>query len=389
MSKLYSSVQIGAIQLDHRVVQAPLTRLRSDQPGDVPSPMMVRYYGQRTSQGGLQIAEATTVSVQGRGYLGAPGIYSDAQIAGWRKVTDAIHAKGGFIFLQLWHVGRQSHVSMTGGVAPLAPSAIPTEDLVFTKQGWVKTSPSRALEIFEIEEIVEQFRQGAIRAKAAGFDGVELHGANGYLIDQFLQDGSNKRTDIYGGSIEHRTRLLLEVTEALVSVWRGDRVGVRLGPSGIFGSMSDSDPNALFGYAAEKLNRFGLAYLHLIEPRIDGSELRADGLPPIAAHRLRRVFKGPIIAAGGFERDSAEEIVDKGDADLVAFGRHFAANPDLVERLRRGLPLNPYDRSTFYGGDERGYTDYPRYIELAPAALSAIGAQKIGQAISLAPSRTA
>jgi len=362
MSKLYQPIQLGAIRLDHRIVQAPLTRLRSDQPGDVPSAMMVNYYGQRASKGGLQIAEATPVSVQGRGYLGAPGIYTDAQVAGWRKVTDAVHAKGGVILLQLWHVGRQSHVSMTGGVAPLAPSAIPVEDLVFTSDGWIKTSPSRALETSEIKEIVEQFRQGAIRAKAAGFDGVEIHGANGYLIDQFLQDGSNKRTDIYGGSIENRIRFLLEVTEAVTSVWGGDRVGVRLGPSGTFGSMSDSDPNALFGYAAAQLNRFGLAYLHLIEPRIDGSKLRADGLPPVAAHQLRSVFHGPIIAAGGFERDSAEEIVDHGDADLVAFGRHFAANPDLVDRLRRDLPLNPHDRDTFYGGNERGYTDYLRYV---------------------------
>jgi N-ethylmaleimide reductase len=368
MSKLYEPIQIGAVHLDHRIVQAPLTRLRSDQPGDVPSAMMIKYYGQRATKGGLHIAEATPVSLQGRGYLGAPGIYTDAQVAGWRKVTDAVHAKGGVIFLQLWHVGRQSHVSMTGGVAPLAPSAIPVKDLVFTKDGWIEASPSRALEIDEIKEIVEQFRQGAVRAKLAGFDGVELHGANGYLIDQFLQDGSNKRSDIYGGSIENRTRLLLEVTEAIASVWGGDRVGVRLGPSGTFGSMSDSDPNALFGYAADQLNRFGLAYLHLIEPRIVGSQLRSDGLPPVAAHQLRSVFKGPIIAAGGFERDSAEQIVDSGDADLVAFGRHFAANPDLVERLRRDLPLSPYDRDTFYGGNERGYTDYPCYGNQAVAA---------------------
>ncbi|QPF91032.1 alkene reductase [Bradyrhizobium commune] len=368
MSKLYSPVQIGAIRLDHRIVQAPLTRLRSDQPGDVPGAMMVKYYAQRASKGGLQIAEATPVSVQGRGYLGAPGIYSDAQVAGWRKVVDAVHAKGGVIVLQLWHVGRQSHVSMTGGVAPLAPSAVPVEDLVFTRDGWIKASPNRALEVAEIKEIVEQFRQGAIRAKAAGFDGVEIHGANGYLIDQFLQDGSNKRTDSYGGSIENRTRFLLEVTEAVTSVWSGDRVGVRLGPSGTFGSMSDSNPDGLFGYAAQQLNRFGLAYLHLIEPRIDGSKLRADGLPPVAAHQLRRVFKGPIIAAGGFERDSAEAIVDTGDADLVAFGRHFAANPDLVQRLRRNLPLNPHDRDTFYGGGERGYTDYQFLAETAVIA---------------------
>ena len=367
MTKLYQPVQIGTVHLDHRIVQAPLTRLRSDQPGDVPSAMMVKYYSQRASKGGLQIAEATPVSVQGRGYLGAPGIYNDEQVEGWRKVVEAVHAKGGIIFLQLWHVGRQSHVSLTGGVAPLAPSAIPVRDLVYTRDGWIKASPNRALELAEIKEIVEQFRQGAIRAKVAGFDGVEIHGANGYLIDQFLQDGSNKRADAYGGSIENRTRFLLEVTEAVTSVWGGARVGVRLGPSGTFGSMSDSNPDALFSYAVAQLNRFGLAYLHLIEPRIVGSKLRADGLPPVAARQLRRVFKGAIIAAGGFERDTAQAIVDGGDADLVAFGRHFAANPDLVERLTRNLPLNPHDRDTFYGGDERGYIDYPRYADAAVA----------------------
>ena len=368
MTNLYQPVQIGTVHLDHRIVQAPLTRLRSDQPGDVPSAMMVKYYSQRASKGGLQIAEATPVSVQGRGYLGAPGIYNDEQVEGWRKVVEAVHAKGGIIFLQLWHVGRQSHVSLTGGVAALAPSAIPVRDLVYTRDGWIKASPNRALELAEIKEIVEQFRQGAIRAKVAGFDGVEIHGANGYLIDQFLQDGSNKRADAYGGSIENRTRFLLEVTEAVTSVWGRARVGVRLGPSGTFGSMSDSNPDALFSYAVAQLNRFGLAYLHLIEPRIVGSKLRADGLPPVAARQLRRVFKGAIIAAGGFERDTAQAIVDGGDADLVAFGRHFAANPDLVERLTRNLPLNPHDRDTFYGGDERGYIDYPRYLDATVAA---------------------
>jgi len=199
MTKLYQPVQIGAVHLDHRIVQAPLTRLRSYQPSDVPNAMMVKYYAQRASKGGLQIAEATPVAIQGRGYLGAPGIYNDEQVEGWRKVVEAVHAKGGVIFLRLWHVGRQSHVSLTGGVAPLAPSAIPVQDLVYTRDGWIKASPNRALEIAEIKEIVEQFRQGAIRAKAAGFDGVEIHGANGYLIDQFLQDGSNKRTELMAG----------------------------------------------------------------------------------------------------------------------------------------------------------------------------------------------
>ena len=358
MSKLYTPIALGPIALSHRVVQAPLTRLRSEQPGDVPGPLMATHYGQRASKGGLQIAEATTVSVTGRGYRGAPGIYSDAQVAGWRRVTSAVHAKGGRIFLQLWHVGRQSHVDMTGGVAPVAPSVVPFEQVVVTQDGWVPVSPHRALGIEEIPGIVEEFRQGAVRAKAAGFDGVEIHGANGYLLDQFLQDGSNKRTDAYGGPVENRARLLLDVVEAVTSVWGGDRVGVRLGPSGSWAGMSDSDPEATFGYVARQLNRFGLAYLHIIEPRIVGAEAPVEGKPPVAAAQIRKSFTGTLIVAGGFEREGAEEIVERGEADLVAFGRHFSANPDLPERLRRNLPLNRYDRDTFWGGDHRGYTDF-------------------------------
>ena len=368
MSKLYAPVALGPIALSHRVVQAPLTRLRSEQPGDIPGDLMATHYGQRASRGGLQIAEATTVSVTGRGYLGAPGIYSDAQVAGWRKVTSAVHAKGGRIFLQLWHVGRQSHVDMTGGATPLAPSVVPFEQIVFTQDGWVPVSPHRALALEEIPGIVEEFRAGAERAKAAGFDGVEIHGANGYLLDQFLQDGSNKRTDAYGGPVENRARLLLEVVEAVTRVWGRDRVGVRLGPSGTWAGMSDSDPEATFGYVAEQLNRFGLAYLHVIEPRIVGAEAPVEGKPPVAAARIRRIFTGPIIVAGGFEREGAEEIVERGDADLVAFGRHFSANPDLPDRLRRNLPLNPYDRDSFWGGDHRGYTDFAAYEDEVAAA---------------------
>ncbi|CAN5300070.1 alkene reductase [soil metagenome] len=357
-AKLYTPIALGSVALSHRVVQSPLTRLRSEQPGDVPGDLMVEHYSQRSSRGGLQIAEATTVSVTGRGYYGAPGIYSDEQVAGWRKVTDAVHANGGRMFLQLWHVGRQSHVEMTGGVPPVAPSVVPFEQVVFLKAGWAPVSPHRALDIEEIPGIVEEFRRGAERAKAAGFDGVEIHGANGYLLDQFLQDGSNHRTDAYGGSIENRARLLLEVVEAVTSVWGGDRVGVRVGPSGSWASMSDSDPQATFGYVATQLNRFGLAYLHVIEPRIVGAEAPVEGRPPVAAAQLRKLFKGPIIAAGGFDREGAEQLVESGDADLIAFGRHFSSNPDLPERLRLDLPLTPYDRDTFWGGDARGYTDF-------------------------------
>jgi N-ethylmaleimide reductase len=362
-SKLFTPVQIGPFTLSHRVVMAPLTRLRSEQPGDIPGDLMAEMYGQRASGRGLIIAEATTVSVLGRGYLGAPGIYSDAQVVGWKKVTDAVHAKGGRIFLQLWHVGRQSHIDMTNGAAPVAPSVVPFEQVVVTGNGWVPVSPHRALEIEEISGIVEEFRKGAERAKAAAFDGVEIHGANGYLLDQFLQDGSNKRTDSYGGSVENRARLLLEVTEAVVSVWGPGRVGVRIAPSGTWASMSDSNPDVTFGYVAEQLNRFDLAYLHVVEPRIVGAEAPVDGKPPVAAAQLREIFKGTILAAGGFEPEEAAEIVDKGSADLVAFGRHFAANPDLPKRIELGLPLNAYDRNTFWGGDQRGYSDYPFYEE--------------------------
>ena len=369
MPSLYTPIAVGPIQLQHRVVQAPLTRLRAEQPGDLPGALMASHYGQRASNGGLQITEATTVAITGRGYLGAPGIYADAQIAGWQDVTRAVHAKGGRIFLQLWHVGRQSHVDMTGGVAPVAPSVVPFEQIVVTRNGWVPVSPARALETDEIPAIVEAFRKGASRAKDAGFDGVEIHGANGYLIDQFIQDGSNKRTDLYGGSIENRARLLFEIVEAVTSVWGGERVGVRIGPSGSWASMSDSNPQATFGYIATGLNRFGLAYLHVIEPRTVGAEVPDESHPLVAAAQLRQLFDGPIMVAGGFEREDAEAIVARGDADLVAFGRHFSSNPDLPYRLKHRLPLTPYDRDTFWGGTEKGYTDFLPFSKMDLAAV--------------------
>ncbi|BDI32466.1 alkene reductase [Capsulimonas corticalis] len=360
-SYLFTPVEIGPYTLAHRVVMAPLTRLRSETPGDVPGDLMVEYYGQRASPGGFIVSEATTIAVTGRGYLGAPGIYSDAQAAGWRRVTDAVHAKGGLIFIQLWHVGRAAHVEMTGGEAPVSASAVPFEGVAFTKDGWVPVSPNRALRTDEIPGVVEAYRLGAVRAKAAGFDGVEIHGGNGYLVDQFLQDGSNKRTDEYGGPIEHRARFLFEVLDAVISVWGADRVAVRLSPATRFNGMSDSNPEATFGYVAKQLNRYGLAYLHIIEPRINGNEEVSEGLAPVATEHLRAIYTGKLISAGGFHPDTAEEILKIGNADAVAFGRLFIANPDLPERLRLSLPLNPYDRSTFYGGDAHGYTDYPFY----------------------------
>lgn len=365
--KLFSPVQIGATWLSHRVVMAPLTRSRSVQPGDIPGDLMLEYYGQRASEGGLIISEATTISITARGWYGAPGLYSDAQVAGWKRIVGAVHGKGGRMFSQLWHAGRASHHEMTDGETPVAPSVVPhyygqeTSAVVSTPSGWTKPSPHRALDIAEIRSIVEDYRKAAERAKDAGFDGVELHGANGYLPDQFLQDGSNKRADAYGGSISNRARFLLEVVDAMVSVWGGNRVAVRIGPSGTWNEMSDSNPAALFDYVAEELNRFGLAYLHIIEPRIKNNVLIAQGQAPVAVQQLRKIFKGKIIAAGGFEPDTAEAVVEKGDADLVAFGRHFVANPDLPTRIKLGLPLNAYDRDTFYTFGSHGYTDYPFY----------------------------
>lgn len=367
MPKMFSPINVGPYALSHRVVMAPLTRMRSE-PGDIPGDLMVNYYTQRASKGGLIISEATPVSTRGNGYVGAPGIYCDSQIAGWRRVTDAVHAKGGHIFLQLWHVGRQSHTDLQpNGDAPVAPSAIPADGHAYSKTGEVPFSMPRALELHGIPPIIEEFRAGAERALHAGFDGVEIHGANGYLPDQFLQDGSNKRTDEYGGTVENRARFMLEVTQAAISVWGADRVGVRIAPSGTYGSMFDSNPPETFGYVAEQLDRLGIAYLHVVEPRIKGTELIAEGRPPIAAQHLRPKFSRILMAAGGFGKDTAEAILEAGDADLVAFGRYFIANPDLPERFRRNLPLNRYDRSTFYGGDARGYTDYPTH-ELAQAA---------------------
>jgi len=360
--KLFSPVQLGGLTLSHRVVHAPMTRLRAE-PDDTPSAMMVEYYRQRASKGGLVITESAHPSYDSRGYIGAPGIYSDRHVEGWRKITDAVHDKGGHIVMQIAHDGRQSHVDLSHGAAPIAPSVVPFEGQALTQHGWVPVSPHRALRADEIPLLVDSFRRGTTRAKAAGFDGIELHSANGYLVDTFLQDGTNKRTDAYGGSIENRARFPLELAEALIDVWGADRVGVRVSPSGQWGAISDSDPEATFGSFAERLNRYGLAYLHVIEPRVKGVETIAEGQAPVASSFLRQVFTGPIIAAGGFDHDGAEAILQQGDADLVAFGRWFSSNPDLPERLRRHLPLAKYQRDAFWGGDEHHYTDFPAYDE--------------------------
>lgn len=362
--KLFTPLEIGPMTLKHRVVMAPLTRNRSEPPGDIPGKMMLEYYTQRASDGGLIISEATTISPAARGWFGAPGIFSDAQTDGWKKIVDAVHAKGGHMFSQLWHTGRSSHIG-TSDSMPVSSSVNPsyweeaTDHLVNTPSGWAQPSPHRALETAEIPAIVEDYRQAAARAKAAGFDGVELHAANGYLQDQFLQDGINHRTDSYGGSIENRTRFLLQTVAALVSVWGDGRVAVRVAPSGSWNGVSDSDPQALFAHVAEQLNRFDLAYLHIVEPRVKGNIVLVEGQKPVAAEQLRKTFRGKIVSAGGYEPDTAFDVVEKGDADAVAFGRHFIANPDLPKRIQSALPLNAYDRTTFYTFEAHGYTDYP------------------------------
>jgi N-ethylmaleimide reductase len=364
--QLFAPIKLGSTRLKHRVVMAPLTRARSIQPGSIPSNLMLEYYTQRASDGGLIISEAAQLSLASRGWHGAPGLYSDAQVEGWKKIVDAVHEKGGYIFAQLWHPGRFSHIELTGGAIPVSASVDPaywqnTSRLISTPIGWVQPSPHRALETSEIPSVVEEYGKAVERAKASGFDGVELHAGNGYLVDQFLQDGSNKRTDEYGGPIENRSRFLFEVVEAMVSAWEGNRVAVRITPSGTFNAMSDSDPEVLSAHVARGLNRFGLAYLHIIEPRMSGYLVIKEDQPPVAMQRLRKVFMGKIIANGGFEPNTAEEAVERGDADAIAFGRHFISNPDLARRIREELPLAAYDRDTFYTFDARGYTDYPFY----------------------------
>jgi N-ethylmaleimide reductase len=354
-SPVFSPFKVGSLQLKNRIVMAPLTRSRGEE-GNVPSSMASDYYSMR-SEAGLIITEATQASAGGQGYVATPGIHTDAQIQGWKKVTAAVHQKGGLIFMQLWHVGRISHPDFRNGELPVAPSAIaPRGVQTYTRNGFQAIPTPRALEINEISGIVQEFRQGAMNAKVAGFDGVEVHGANGYLLDQFLEDGTNQRTDQYGGSIENRARLLLQVISAVSEVWGGDRVGVRLSPGGTFNDMCDSNPQATFSYVVRQLATMKLAYLHLIEP---GPSPGEHPLPDLSAKFFRPLFSGPIIVAGGYTLERANAVIEQGLADLVAFGQLFIANPDLVERFKRGAPFNPPDRDTFYGGGARGYIDYP------------------------------
>jgi N-ethylmaleimide reductase len=362
-SLLHKPLKIGNRQLAHRVVMAPLTRMRAGEPGAAPHALNAQYYGQRASRGGLIIAEATQVSWQGKGYPRTPGIHTDEHVVGWKQVVSAIHAKGGIAFLQLWHVGRISHSSHhPDGSLPVSASAVRPAGEAFA--AGFKRAPyevPHALKIEEIPPIIEQYASAADRALQAGFDGVELHAANGYLIDQFLQDGTNQRTDRYGGEAENRARLLLEVTDRLITRLGADRVGVRMSPFGTVNDISDSDPLSINRYAIEALSKRGIAYLHLIEPRANAG-LREDpntDAPASVASLFRPSFAGPLIVSGGFNKETAEAAIAAGHADAIAFGRAFIANPDLPQRLAIGAPLNAYDRATFYGGAEKGYVDYP------------------------------
>ena len=353
MTDLFSPVKLGSIAMSNRMVMAPLTRNRSSMEG-VPQEINVTYYEQRASAG-LIITEATPISPMGHGYPLLPGIYTEAQVAGWKKVTDAVHAKGGKIVIQLWHVGRISHPSLLNGATPVAPSAVKPAGKAFTFQGLVDYVEPRALDVSELPGIVADYVHATQCALKAGFDGVEIHSANGYLLDQFLRDGTNKRADNYGGSIENRARLLMEVTKAVVEVAGSDKVGIRLSPVNAFNDMEDSNPQALFNYVTEQLNQFNLAYLHVVEGGIHGGGV-AD---PFDFDAMRKLCKLPYMANLSYDKVRGNAAIASGHADAVAYGVPFISNPDLVERFRQDAPLNEADSKSFYGGTEKGYIDYP------------------------------
>jgi N-ethylmaleimide reductase len=363
---LFQPYRLGPFTLPNRIVMAPLTRSRARQPGNVPTSLNACYYAQRASAAFI-ISEATQVSMQGQGYAWTPGIHSREQVEGWRLVTDAVHAAGGRIFLQLWHVGRISHPALQPDhMLPVAPSAItPAGDaFIENDRGEGQLVPfvrPRALQIEEMPYIVQQYAHGARNAMAANFDGVEVHGANGYLIDQFISSGTNHRTDAYGGAVGNRARLLMEVVEAVSEIWGPDRVGVRLSPLGSFNDMSDAEPEVTFGTIAQLLSDLRFAYLHIVNPGL--AAIEKGKAPDAGAEQMlaliREKYSGTLIVAGGFDRDTAEAWLEQSKADLIAFGRKFLANPDLPDRLRMPTGLNADDQSTYYGGGAKGYTDYP------------------------------
>jgi N-ethylmaleimide reductase len=349
---MFSPITLGTLPLKNRLVMAPLTRNRAGE-SLIPGDLNAEYYAQRAGAG-LIITEGSQISAQGRGYPGTPGIHTPEQVDGWKKVTRAVHDKGGLIVIQLWHVGRISHpLLQPGGSLPVAPSALVPSGEIFTSEGPKPFETPRALETDEIPGIVAQFAQAARLAMDAGFDGVEIHGANGYLIDQFIRDGSNRRTDRYGGSLENRLRFLKEVTEAVCDAVGPSRVGVRLSPENTFNDITDSDPQATFNEAARMLGDYGLAYLHVVEGDFVSGQARID------YRQLKDRFKGPYMANGGYDRERIVQALKRGDADVVSLGKLFLANPDLIERFRTNASLNVPDETTFYGGDAKGYTDYP------------------------------
>jgi len=368
---LFQPVQLGPYLLPYRIVMAPLTRSRAGQPGNVPTLQNACYYAQRASAA-LIISEATQVSMQGQGYAWTPGIHSREQIEGWRLVADAVHQAGGRIFMQLWHVGRISHPALQPDrMLPVAPSPVRPSGMAFieNERGEAELVPfvtPRALQTIEMRYVVAQFERAANNAKHAGMDGIEIHAANGYLIDQFIESGTNKRTDAYGGRLDHRMRFLMEVVDIVTKVWGPDFVGVRLSPLSTFNDMRDSDPETTFSRIAERLNPYRLAYLHLVNPAKTALE---EGREPDDAslrmlNLIRRRYKGKLMLAGGFDRDTAEKWLEEGRADLIAFGRKFIANPDLPQRFRADTTLNPDDPETYYGGGAKGYTDYPTLAQL-------------------------
>lgn len=350
---LFKPLQLGAITLPNRIAMAPLTRNRAAA-GNVPGPLAARYYTQRASVG-LIISEATQISPMGQGYIATPGIHSAEQIAGWRKVTQAVHDAGGRIFLQLWHVGRISHTSLLpDGQAPVAPSAIRAASKTFSAEGFVDVSMPRALSIEEIAQTVADYRQAALNAIAAGFDGVEVHAANGYLIDQFLRDSSNQRRDSYGGSIENRTRFLREVVATVSDAIGANRVGVRFSPVSEFNDIRDSAPQALFERAIAHMQAIGIAYVHVIEGQTGGDRDAAFDYPALKSH-----FNGVWMVNNGYDAAMADAAIRSGHADMVAIGRPLIANPDWLARVAQCAAMNPLDQATLYGGDAHGYTDYP------------------------------
>lgn len=354
-TKLFEPYKLGPITLPNRVVMAPLTRNRAVPSNLVPSPMAAEYYGQRATAG-LLITEASQVSQEGQGYQDTPGIYTKEQVAGWRKITDRVHERGGRIFIQLWHVGRVSHTSLQpNGRAPVAPSAIRAKGKTFVNGSFTDISEPRALALEEIPRIIETFKRSTANAIEAGFDGVEIHGANGYLLDQFAKDGTNKRTDAYGGSIENRARLMLEISKVVATEAGPERTGIRISPVTPANDVSDSNPQPLFDYIVDHLNALKLVYIHVIEGATGGPRDNA----PFDYGSLRNRFKGTYIANNGYDFELATKVLATSEADLIAFGKPFISNPDLVERLKKGAPLNAPDKATFYGGGAKGYTDYP------------------------------